>query len=89
MGWRISDAHQDYISRAQECKQRNYDTMKNKKERSRQAGDEEILPFLQETHHAQGNDKMSLLLFLTLYKNGYGYPKCLGCEGYGKNKIAR
>ena len=41
-----------------ECKQRNYNTMKNKKkqeERSRPSGNEQVLPLLQEAHQPQGN----------------------------------
>jgi hypothetical protein len=33
-----------------ECKQRNYNTIKNKKEHTRQAGDEQVLQVLQKTY---------------------------------------
>ena len=36
-----------------ECKQRNYNTMKNKTQQPGPAGDEQVLPFLQEAHGSQ------------------------------------
>ena len=36
--------------RCSECKQRNYNTNKNKEEHSRPSGIEQVLPLLQEAH---------------------------------------
>ena len=38
-----------------ECKQRNYNTTKNKKNNPRSSRDEEVLPFLQEAHRSSRN----------------------------------
>ena len=42
-----------------ECKQRNYNTMKNK--RSRSFGDAQVLPLLQEAYQPQGDQVIQLL----------------------------
>ena len=38
-----------------ECKQRNYNMMKEKEESSRENGDQEVLSFLQDSYDAQRN----------------------------------
>ncbi len=43
--------------RCNECKQRNYNTMKNKKN-TPDAGAEQVLPLLQEAHAPQRNQVM-------------------------------
>ncbi len=46
--------------RCSECKQRNYNTMKNKKNTPRPSGAEEVLPLLQKAYRPQRDEVMRL-----------------------------
>ena len=44
--------------RCSECKQRNYNTTKNKKNTPDRSGDEQVLPLLQKAHRSQRDEVM-------------------------------